>query len=347
MSNSIVYMVAVIYDGKNICGYRLYNVVSEKLVDVSKEKLIRLLKAGNTVCNIKLSNSGDRIESSSLNCSIKRYTSFNLDGSLKNKNVNKVLLNRYLGNQGVKSYLIFDSLLNRIDILDELRTKQLDSQYDYIANAVTLDSEDIINSNRDKFDECWKLSKTGYKKFKYSIDEMLGLSEFAIYAEGNEDQTFVVDNCMWIKNMHHTKIERLVFGHLVYGIGYRAISNIQVGSLEMNDIKIIESEFLRDSEIETLKIDGETWYSGANTIVNCKIDKIELGQDVIINNNFLVDCQVHELRFKGRTPSLNKHMRDMLANTKLDYIILDRDINNTEYEKISSLIGSEPKIIME
>jgi hypothetical protein len=345
MNNKIVYMVAVIYDGKQVCGYRLFDVASEKLADVSKQKLIRLLQNGYSICNIKL-GSREVIESSSLNCSLKRYTAFNLDGSLKSKNINRVLVARYNGSNGVASYLVFDSLQNRIDIVDGASVANLDSPYDFVANAATIDA-DVTVSDKEKFEVYWKEMQTRYKKFKYSLNNLLVLEDFAMYVEGDENPDFVVDNCIVVNKMHHVKARRLILDKLVYAIGYRAISNIQVESLELNEIAIIESQFLRDSKIGTLSISGTTWYSGTDAIVNCEINRIELGEDIIITNNFLVDSKVHEIQFKGKHPSLNRGMRTLFKNSNIDYVIIDSNIADDEYERLSSLVGAQAKIIME
>lgn len=335
--------MASIYNSGKTVGYRLYSMNDERCADVSSAHLLHLLSTGYEVANIKLSERG-RIEAVNNACNLRRYTQLGTNGAVLNPRYSKVVIAKFTGTMGVQEFLVFDNTTGRIDIVDSL---SIQNKSDYAANLIDITTDNINSTLTDKFKSRWEGNKARYKKFKHSIDSNLNLTDFAIYPEENERQSFSIDNCICITNMHHCRIKELNITGSTYGIGYRAISNLDVSTLNIDSVKIIESEAIQNSKIDTLKLDSDIWFTGTDIMKNCEIQKLIIGDRVLVNNDMLNNCRIHELHFKGERPLLRKELRTFIKGTKIDYIFLSDKIRDKEYERISSMVGRDAEILLQ
>ena len=156
-----------------------------------------------------------------------------------------------------------------------------------------------------------------------------------------------IDNCLWIDNFHHSSIDRVRIDPEVYGISFEGIRNIKVKALLIDQVEVMEVRSIIDSEIGTLEIKGNTWFTGAELIKNCKIKRVIIDKDVFINDGFLTDSIVGELHIKGKHPNVKKSLRKLKYNSSLNYLYLDKDIDNESYELLSRMAGDNTEILME
>lgn len=343
LKNKIVYVVALICENKAITGYRLFNVSLEQLVDIEKGKLIDLMQRGYKICNVRLNPNTGKIESSSRACALRRYTKLNPDGTIFQENIPKVLISKFTSRNGMSTFLVYDNTSCRVDMIDE---SGITDKYDYVSNLVSID-DDMDTAIIDIMRGEWEKKKSNYSKFRYSLSDNLNLSECAVFAEDGEPNTLEIDNCLWIDNFHHSIIDRVRIDPEVYGVSFEGIRNIKVKALLIDQVEVMEVRSIIDSEIGTLEIKGNTWFTGAELIKNCKIKRVVVDKDVFINDGFLTDSIVGELHIKGKHPNVKKSLRKLKYNSSLRYLYLDKDIDNESYELLSRMAGDNTEILME
>lgn len=336
-ADDIVYMVAVIKDSGKVAGFRLLSTALEKTVDVSYNKLLTLLRNGYKVSNLCLLK--DRIRAFNEHCGLGRYSQLDIRGRLVEPKMSKVVLIKGYGSSN--SLLVYN---NENCNIQYVPIESIQDIYNYAANLVSI-NDDIEVSDYEIRKISLGNSVKNIEKRKVALEEDLSLSELALLTNENNIE-YEINNCLWVRKLHYSKLDRIRFGRTIHGIDNKAIERCELKELDLSNIGIIESEAIGDCKIGKLII-GPAWYVGANTINNCEISKLEIADGCYINNNLLNNCFVNEVRLCGNSPMLNNSIRKLFNNSEIKYLMLSSEIESNRYEKISSMIGSKSQIILE
>ena len=332
-------MVAVVMNSNNKeVGYKLFNLGLNKSIIISADKLISLMKQGYEVCNLKLNNR-DRIETVPRSCNIKRYTWLDESGKIISNNIRYVLISKRKGKFSKDICILYNNVTDKLEIFEY--NQALGTNLDYASNSFDL-TDDIENTLYEKLNMYWENLSKQHDKFKWSLNKNLNLADFAIYDSG----TFNLDKCIWVEGMHHSVCDKMVINGLVYGISYKGIRSCRIKELDI-DVSFMDTESIVDSEIETLRILGNTWFTGRSLIKNCKIKELVIGDNVEINSELLDNTSIENIIIKGMAPKIKKDCKGLFHKcSNLKYVSLDKNIDTEVYERVCHLVGGDAKILL-